>query len=472
MKLILPTQKIVSAALLVLLFLHTTVSAQIPGSWQKLAIRPIFHPFCTTFADSMHGIILADSLGSGVQAFRTSDGGNTWDLSPNYLMTNTQITYRPICMIGVNNAYVFGDRGISVSKDAGATWIFNVYSSFPQSAIPIGGFDGGRMITDSLGYMDLNTSINSDEDLWKTNDTKFFWNTCADINIIGRDALFLDSMNFWISCSQSGVVRAEILHTHNAGVFWDTIHPIDPIRYFQSHITELVQSPDTNYLYIIGGGDNKIENGLNTNDDFIKTTDDGKTWVGDSVIGGNRVYRMSSPAKGILWAFVGNKQGYYGSPDLSKYPNNGFADSVFYSSDNGATWIKDSTTFIDDTLTSMYWSDPNHGYITSIRNDSMFLYRYIPNSEGVTRGQPLQTQASITLLNSPVSDVLHFTTAGLSPGAHMRIVDVLGRVRMAPEHLLGQHNREEVNIGNLPPGYYTLIINTTGQLVSKGFVKR
>ena len=253
------------------------------------------------------------------------------------------------------------------------------------------------------------------------------------------DVVISDSDHFW-GCSLG------VSWTTDEGKDWSSMEYLDTAKNGISSIPRSIADADTSRAYIV------LNEGVDSpwmpDPDFAETTDGGKTWRLDSSLGNPRIYFMNSPAPNVLWAAVGPANNSSRAFDFTDvYDREAFADSVFYSSDDGHSWTKDSTTFIGDTLVLMSWPDARHGYLTAWRDSTLLLYRFVPNSARVQRSPSAAFEISI--FPDPLSTTATLSLTGI-PSGNVEIYDMLGR-DVARFRMSGSY---EWNASALPVGTY------------------
>jgi hypothetical protein len=212
----------------------------------------------------------------------------------------------------------------------------------------------------------------------------------------------------------------------------------------------------------VSGGPN-----LNHGPAFAVTRDGGIVWRLDSGIGGARIFKMDTPAPDHLWAFIGhsNPRG----PNLASIAREGtYADSLFFSSDQGTTWYKDAKSFAGVTMVDMFWADSAHGYILSMRDNSTYISRWVPDVSSVAKSA-LPEAAPIRILESPVGQTLSIATT-LEGVGEITILDLLGRTQFT-EHRSLDH-RVDLAVVGLDPGFYVIRVHTSSGTFALRFIKR
>jgi hypothetical protein len=279
------------------------------------------------------------------------------------------------------------------------------------------------------------------------------------------DAVILDTFDIWATD-----IRGYMLHSTDKGISWIGHSAISEIErhYWLSFITPSSNPKQVYAIFNFHGLDTGIVPIFSP--DYVETTDGGETWKIDSSVSGSRIYRLCSLPGNHLWALVGRKPSSWNHGDIVALASyNCFADSVFYSPDDGATWYKDGITFQGDTLAEMRWPDKWHGYITAWRDTSLIIYRFI-SEERVAKPSPLPETPSLRII-APVSEILSFEASVAGP-VRITLFDLLGRERLQSTWQLTDGIPNSLSVHDLEPGYYRLALQSGTITVSQGFVKQ
>ncbi len=448
--------------------------AQIPGHWEEVLRVPSRIAISMAFGDAEHGLLLLDSSYYSSGSVTTSDGGKSWRRAGQGLPTfGGLLSFHSFSMPTATDAYFLAGVASYVSRDGGNTWTENKLAMLPSgspAALRIFPNGIGRAIAYTQAYGLA---------VWTSSDSaKYFYPFLNEPYTEGltidsfRDALFLDSSEFWVSY-WPGVM----LHTTDGGYTWHPSSVIPAIDTFHS-FQWISSTSDRRHFYILVGNNTLPYDREGRQDtfvtipplsaDFAETTDDGITWRIDSSIGDSRIYRLVSPAPNKLWVFVGREPQFYNQVGFLRYTQNGsayppsFADSLFYSPDDGRTWYKDSTTFAGDTLLEMCWPDSEHGYIAAWRDSTLLVYRFIPNSSSVAGTASQAREISIT--PNPATNAVTIITS-LS-GEEVHLYDILGRDVYS--ELIPASGSMKLDVSQLPRGFYTVTIDVDHARLSAG----
>jgi hypothetical protein len=415
---------------------------QMPGHWELTFSAKHWLPCEMAFADSSYGIILADSTFYHGGSFRTTDAGRTWEQIGNIDSSNGAVEglgYNILQAPTRRDIYYMPFDGYSyISHDGGITWKFNRYSD----AFLGEGVCGSRIFPNGHGSYAVRI-VGVGLSVYATFDSAQTFELFEGDAIFSRpaqDAIFYDSVDFYMVYDFDTV-----LHTTDRGVTWSATRlPGSNMHGF------IIPSVDRAHIYTQVAQLAPTDSGGSS---FDYSTDGGKEWFEDSTIAGARVYAMSSPAIGALWACVGRAPvGYIGRYPFFNARN--VVDSIFYSSDNGVSWMKDGSTFRSDTIVQMCWPDSAHGYIMSWQDTTMKVFRYVPNSAGVVSSMST-SKSGIRLLACPVQTGLPFIVSD-EEDATISVSDVLGRERISEARILHSGERVELDVHSLASGYYLL----------------
>ncbi len=365
-------------AILWLLMASGNCFAQIPGHWELADSVLGWKPIDMQFADALHGIILADSMNgyppTSNIAIRTEDGGHTWELIvPDsvgvgsgyyhpYFQRNSQHSFT---MPSAADAYDLNSNGlyghVFATHDSGRHW-----EDYDKPFTP-GIFEAWFRMFDPTDGWAIDVTRGSGVPVAKTNDSaRTFsgvgYNDPIDNRI--QDAVFLDSLNFWVSYSDG-----EMLHTTDGGISFcgnpnlfvcgDTILPeIDTIFDFTTRYSGGILVVDTNQAFLLGTitptnnpnnlyvlinrsgpSDTAYPFHSNFNLDYLETRDGGTSWIADSSFGSPRIHQLCTTGPNTLWAVVGSFPFYVYTSSAygDNYLYDGF-DTLAYSPDDGKTW--------------------------------------------------------------------------------------------------------------------------------------
>jgi len=434
--------------------------AQEPGRWELIFQAKHWIPEAMAFSDSSFGVVLADSTNGqtskNLGLFRIFEESNEYSLLS---LPDTFVTYfygmpsHGLSFPTRKDVYLTTLNGSGfISHDTGNSW--------SVAQLEKNGFVyGSRIFGNGVGFI-LYDNGNGASQVYETTDSaQTFLQLPHDelipINI--NDFVCIDTEEFW-ACTKN-----KIFQTTNKGFHWSSPNLLDTVSKPAgiNYITEA--EPDRLYLTFYNGL--IWDHGSNLPDslsmpDFAETTDDGITWRLDSSLGDARIYWLSSPAKNIVWAMVGSTD--HGTSVLDDPgPDASYADSLFYSSDDGHTWFKD-VTFVGDTLAQMCWPDSRHGYITAVRDSTLLVYRFLPNSSGVSL--PEHPRSVDTIYPNPAVD--RFTIRSNESNAYVHLLDILGRDVLS--RIVPASGTLTLDVSHLPRGIYAVMAEVGGQMLPVG----
>jgi hypothetical protein len=403
-----------------LIFSHQpAVSQTLPGHW--VSSLSISHPNALAnsmnFIDSSYGFVFIDSGTLLTHFYRTIDGGKNWSLfgstDSGYHMFSG-VTHSLQLLTKRDIYYAGASADFWSSSDSGRTFQLDLCPWSPTN------FIAGTMFTPGFGKVIVGNPQPSFQ-VYETYDSGLSFTTLSGTSSITgqcNDALFLDSSNWLVALNYKNILR-----TRDGGLTWDTVLNPNQVSFYKEALT----STNRSRVYVTGG----LFNGKGYSASYFESTDTGNTWRADSTIYGNRIARMASPSPGKLWALVRTS---LQSP----------ADSLFYSSDDGLNWAKDSVTFIGKSLLDIVWPDSNHGYIFAQNGDTVLVYRYVTDQSGVSETTFKMDQLSIFCYPNPTSSILNIVSStGL-----LSIFDPLGRSYEVKQ------TGNTLDVSSLPSGVY------------------
>ncbi len=432
------------------------VSAQIPGHWEQVFRAPSWQEDGMAFSDAEHGVLILDSSWNGLASLATADGGTNWRFTRG--LPFMPLSFHTVNMPNSTDVYDLSGTASYVSRDGGNTWTENHLAMLPSSAPA-----SSRFFSNGVGRAIAYGGLSNGLTIWSCSDSaKYFYDVQSydGLSIDSfADAIFLDTMEFWASYN-----GGEMLHTTDGGYNWARISVMPSIDTLHT-FSWIASTPDRQRFYVSIGIDYKPLYSVHDTlvaipgvvSDFAETTDDGATWRIDSSIGSCGIYQLSSPAKNKLWAFVGSVPTSY----ARFHPSYGFADSLFYSPDDGRRWYEDSTTFVGDTLHEMCWPDSMHGYIAASRNDTLLVYRFVPNPADVGPTRPVPQTISIT-----PNPACAMVTIISSERGRVHLLNLLGSdvldATILPNRTL------TLDVSHLPRGMYLAIMEHGATLLPLG----
>jgi hypothetical protein len=461
---------LIAVPLFVVIFAVGNSQAQIPGHWEQAYTLPGWRFALMMFSDSLHGIIFADSNSqyatgphwTASAIIRTTDGGTTWHFREVYFGSGVKDTsmywdfsyYSGYSTVDSLNTYVNSNLSwLLATHDGGLTWEVDT-NAFSKAAFSL----FIRMFSPAQGRAISNEFIYT----FATIDSGRHFYPIGNAPGSFNDAIFLDTSEYWLSYSGPNGSMFNIMeHTTNAGDndLWtsDTIGDSIPLYYTLNSIT---QTPDRQRFYVLPSWRvNFAPTPFHW--DFVETTDDGATWRIDSALDSVVIYQLSAPAPNRLWALL--YPIYYNNGTYTYYNSIVGANFVSYSQDDGHTWYADST-LLGDTLTSMFWPDAEHGYITASQNHSLVVYRFVSRPSGVLPAEQAVSHAAIF----PNPAVRSFIINGVAPFSIVHLFDVLGRDVLRDK--VPASGSLTLDVSHLPCGIYVVVIEKDGGMVPAGRV--
>lgn len=316
-------------------------------------------PWHISFSDSVNGILLASNM-RRTYCFVTHDGGHTWDSTSRAGASSSETRFHSFWAV---------EPGFALLPDRNGDFVIENDTLRFRPGVDNRTFDmqwsswqvGSRLVSRYKNSQLAPTVL-----FEKSEDN---WQTAAQVDTIfsapgsTHDALIEDSSHYWLDYWLNSQLPNRLYYTSDHGDSWTDVSPLDsaecpycqwtPVR---AGAAIVVRSP---YSYFV-------------------TTNHGETWYNDSTFG-TRLFSFAAPSSTQFWAAVGK-----GSPGVNyALPYSGFADTLAYSSDAGRTWKFDSRTFIGDTLVELFWLDTRHGWLTSWRDSTLYVYRYEAPSDAV-----------------------------------------------------------------------------------------
>ncbi len=421
-----------------------------PGVWKRINLPQFQLILDFGFADTLNGVFYS---GNGAMGY-TTDGGMTWSSAGATLITSKPCIGMVSCtgpkkaiiavtgcdQVELDGNSVFTDTCVGVGPE------FDNYTTLAQKMYDTSyGFRFVQVVDRSGTPLDT-ARIEVTHDGW--NSYQSFGDSLAGNQLANRGlgseidgATLVDSNEVWLG------VNNTIYRTTNAGSTWDIIQPqagtadsnLNPEWY------NFIVNPETKEVYA---------KAALPPIDYAYSSDNGKTWEIDSAFKGH-MSRLSVPSPHKLWAMIGRHT--FANPPINLESEDPFVSYftkvLAYSSDNGASWSLDSTTFASDSeMLEMHWIDSSHGWIASFvaySGPSGMWYYDANGNAGVEvsivgfKAQQYQVYpdpASSFINTNPLSD-------------NLTVFDPLGR-----EYFVRSSNGS-IDISGLSPGIYFIADN-------------
>ncbi len=448
-------------AIAILATANEVYSQNIPGRWVKVALPMVGAPGNDNtldfgFVDSLNGVWVS---GGGVVG-STVVGGRTWQLDSVLTTPALNMNKRSLNALSCTGPRrgFYHSGALTLSILPGGTGIesppepnqVNDGAYFTLAEKMYDTAYGFRLVeyvsTHDLSEFDDSVAILVTHDGWRSSDlygspyiiagdTSYLEHHYQPMNI----GYIVDSNDVWTALGRNVIPSGSkivnepkvILHTTSGGATWLASDAFDSANY-QPWVLDFSVNPTTREVFCFG---------TNSAADCAYSSDYGTTWRVDSTFG-NGLWRLANPAHGVLWAIIGSGAEAI-VPEFPLIHSEGFASKLAYSSDNGAHWLIDSTTFIDDSLEEMHFLNARHGWIASWSHDSLFMWYYDASSSGVAKHSP-GSSGQFAIYPNPARSSI--TVSG-APSA-LTITDALGRIWNCP--VSGQR----VDVSQLPAGIY------------------
>lgn len=459
--------------------LRTLYAQATPGAWHRVVLpQPARSGNDNTmafgFADSLYGICLSDN---GLIS-STRDGGRSWILDTD-IGENTFVkgTLASLECTAPHRGFAFGNS-TEIVITPGATQQLTPpnarevnYGSYNTLAEKM--YDtayGFRLVQyvspESENQYNPQVAVIVTHDAWRS--SSIYGET--SLAPISRNPYFnagyiADSNDVWTAKGRNNVWNGKtivqdpklMLHSTDGGQTWDSTDAFDSALYLP-WVQDFCVRPTTREVFCLVN---------NSAIDYAYSSDYGKTWRVDSTFGNGKLWRLANPAPEILWAMISEG----GSATIEVHPpqdahgldSNDYCRKLAYSSDNGAHWVIDSTTFRDDSLEEMHWLDARHGWIASWSHDSLWMWYYDADGANAVaeHGHP-DVPAYSLLYPNPVRTTLNIDAPGLT-GAVI-VEDALGRLVLRAT--LPASDRLALDVRSLPSGPYMVIVgNLTEEFV-------
>lgn len=213
-----------------------------------------------------------------------------------------------------------------------------------------------------------------------------------------------------------------LLSTIDGGMTWTQRPILEPTPYGVPYFDVIASTTNPDRFYAIGG--------LGDSTDFVRTTDGGQTWKEYHDRAPGRIMRIVETSPESMWILV-NRKVTTDKNELTFYLEEGhIADSLFFSSDGGDTWLLQSSV-VGDTVADIVADENGRLHVLSLRNGSTILRTFSSGFNSVERSR-FKRDADLRLHPNPSSDFIRFVLDRRAK-LTVRIVDPLGRVYLEDE---------------------------------------
>jgi photosystem II stability/assembly factor-like uncharacterized protein len=445
----------------------------------------------------------------------TTNGGASWITKPLPVIAGYIRTAGGICALSDVNAYYIlslsDAKGIYMTTDGGNTWnkqttAFTESNSFPD-VIHFWNENEGVAIGDALPNFEIYTTSNGGTQWNRVPDanmpngnTEGTWNSQGAYKVVGTSIFFItssarifksvdkgktwsvtntpfhnsadstitfdfkDNTNGLVSyCSNDGL-HHKIYKTTNGGLTWDSI---STSNFYQ----RMKYIPAANAYF-----------SMNINGGLSYSCDDGQTWTSVSYYNGIKLRTVDYSVNGkIFWGGLGYI--YYSSPVLAISPynltiaapaNSTQTFTIESTTDwfvaSNQTWlaVSSSTGSGNSTIIVTVAANPVAASRTAtitVSGTGVATQTITVTQQGISTSLPAIAEKDFLIYPNPAGSVLYFSSKAET--TRISIFDIYGKL------VLDQKvNSDQIDIGNLRNGVYTIKIRNPKGIVTKKFIKQ
>lgn len=386
------------------------VFPQTPGKWSKVQVCDFCEPSALLPASQGKVMVVTGSARIDYAHFST-DYGDTWkkanSRTPVHITPNI---FQYWSAVADNQFFLRQGSGTLRTKDGGMTW--QAYAG-PVAAIAfqMHSPDSGMML---VGTSDANGKVIQGR--FSTDSGTFFTESAFELPL---NTGFNPSTGYIIdSDTMVALARSQsstlIAVTTDRGKSW-TIDSFSGTQSLRAWYSSISVALDTRNIYLLGGSENVPE--------FQISTDLGKSWTASSGIARGRVYRVVSAPSG-LWKLVGQQPELTPANLWADARNGAAADSLYFSSNDGASWHLQEQ-FVGDTITGIERSADGDIYVMTRNRGAVYVWSLRP-SGAVNTSQKFNVR-NVQVHPNPSSAFVQFIVP-FSGTATVQLIDVLGNV--------------------------------------------
>jgi hypothetical protein len=413
--------------------------------WQHTEICDDCIPETSYFRDSLYGFVRVSQpdIFADHRNFLTTDGGSSWQEQTTLRFWHYKQSFHDIDVNSDGDIYIYSDNDLPSLLTIpleGESHGVNLWY-LPIELDMLDSMNGKYIgITKSTRGVNFCTTTNGGENWYSIYDDQIVAGyTLEDARLIEGGAI--------VAYQRGDTIIME--RTTDSARTWisDT-----------AYVNTIGRAPYAGPLSLSANGALLILQKKDTLD-YISTSDNGKSWQQYNVTGG-RMHRIYEPSPGNLWAIVGRT--YANTlphiPSLLGQKNGHvfMADTLYYSTNSGASWDKD-ITFANDTIADMHWPDGQHGFVISYRDNKVKVSRLAPQL--AVREE--RESEGIRVWPNPSSDRVFTIEGRISGGCTIKVTDVTGRTIRNEQTELEPGDSHRLKLSpELPAGVYYLRIRS------------